>query len=109
MTAERDVLRLDQGALVGVLAAGGVVPAVLVRGEVVWVGDRLGVLVTNDDAVAVEDPVAERVARRVDKVLATTVRSEGRPVLVLERMNAYWIRYGLPRPLMLVVCVWYPQ
>ncbi len=24
-------------------------------------------------------------------------------------MNAYWIRAGLPSPLMLVVCVWYPQ
>jgi hypothetical protein len=28
MTAKRDVLRLDPGTLVGVLAAGGVVPAV---------------------------------------------------------------------------------
>src|SRR5581483_10423415 len=51
--AELDVLRLDPGALVAVLAPGGVVPAVLVGEEVVRIGHGLGVLVAGDDAVAV--------------------------------------------------------
>ena len=99
--------RLDPGALVGVLAALGVVPAVLDREEVVRVGDRLGVLVADDDALAVEDAVAERVARRVDVVHARSRRCRGPGQFVFSHgMNAYWIRYGLPSPSMLVVCVW---
>src|SRR4051812_16489928 len=85
MAGERDVLRLDPGALVGVLAAGRVVPAVLIREEVVRIGDSFRVFMPYYDAVAVEDAVAERVALRVDEVLAAPVAPERRPVLVLER------------------------
>ena len=92
MPAECDVLSSGgPGALVAVLATGGVVPAVLVREEVVRVGDRLGVLVTDHDAPAVEDPVAERVARGVDEVLPAGVAAERGPVLVLH-LSVYTVQ-----------------
>ena len=46
--------------------------------EVVRVGDSFRVLVPDHDAEAVEDPVAERVARRVDEVLAAPVACRAR-------------------------------
>src|SRR6059036_1210218 len=63
MRAERDVLRVHPRALVAVFAPLRVVPAVLDRGEVVGIGDGLGVLVAGDDGPAVEDAVAESIAR----------------------------------------------
>src|SRR5207248_9318052 len=65
---ERDVLEVVPGALVGVLTRRRVVPAVLDREEVVRIGDGLGVLVADDDRVAVEDAVPEGVRRRIDAV-----------------------------------------
>src|SRR2546421_104936 len=61
---KRDVLRVVPGALVRVFAGRVVVPAVLNREEVVRVRDRLGVLVADHDAVAVENAVSEGVTRR---------------------------------------------
>src|SRR3954449_9663943 len=57
VAAEHDVLRAEPRALVAVLTALCVVPPVLIREEVVRVGDGLGVLVTGDDRPAVEDAV----------------------------------------------------
>src|SRR5204862_2792101 len=59
VSAQRDVLGVVPGALVRVLARRRVVPAVLDGEEVVRIGHRLRVLVADDDAVAVEDAVAE--------------------------------------------------
>jgi hypothetical protein len=65
--------------------------------------------VTDHDAEAVEDAVAERVAVGVDEVLPATAGPENRPVLVLERDEGVLDPERFPIPSMLVVCVWYPQ
>src|ERR1700730_8483917 len=65
---KRDVLGVVPGALVAVLRTLGIVPAVLVREEVVRIGDRFRVLMPGDDAVAVEHAVTEGVALGVDVV-----------------------------------------
>src|SRR4029077_8753713 len=94
VAGEGDVLGLDPGALVGVLAALGVVPAILDGGEVVRIRDRFGVLVADDDAPAVEDAVAEGVAGRVD-VVESAALAEARPLRVLPRderiLDAVWV------------------
>src|SRR5205814_1936277 len=92
--AQLDVLHLDPRALVGVLAGLIVVPAVLDGEEVVRIGHCLGVLVADDDAPAVEDPVPEGVAVRVDDVHAASLAESG-PVRVLPRdervLDAVWV------------------
>jgi len=52
-----DVGQIGPGALVAVLTPLDVVPAVLIAREVVRIGNRLGILVADDDAVSVEDAV----------------------------------------------------
>src|SRR5712691_2597338 len=70
LARQGNVLQAGPGALIAVFAGGGVVPAVLEAGQVARVGDRLGVLVAGDDAVAVQVAVPKRVVGLVDRIPA---------------------------------------
>src|ERR1051326_1469612 len=97
VAGERDVLQLEPRALVAVLARLRVVPPVLDAEEVVRVGDRLGVLVAGDDRPAVEDAVAERVARAVHTVHPAALAEPG-PVRVLPRDERVLEPVRVPEP-----------
>src|SRR6202007_381396 len=80
----RDIRQIGPGAFVAGLVALRVVPAVLYGGEVVGIGDRFGVLMANDDAVAVKDPVAEAVADYIHRIHPAATLSQSRPVCIEE-------------------------
>src|SRR5690349_11402088 len=82
--AELRVLQLRPRALVGVLRRCRVVPPILDGEEVVRIGDGLLVLVADDDAPRVEDPVPVAVGLRVDRMQAAALADSG-PLRVLPR------------------------
>jgi predicted O-methyltransferase YrrM len=67
--------------------AGRVIPTIPEGREVVRVGDRFGVVVTDDDAVTIQHAVAERVGSRVDVVHPAAARAQGWPAGVQERVS----------------------
>src|SRR6266851_6720649 len=66
-------------AFVAVFASLRVVPTVLNGGKIVRVGDRFGVLVSGDNAVAVEDTVAKAIAGYVHGIHSAAAGAEARP------------------------------
>src|SRR6202035_533059 len=82
--AHGDVGQIGPGALVTVLAPLDVVPSVLNAREVIGIGNRLGILVADDNAVSVEDSVAEAVADYVDGIHSATAGAQHRPARVEE-------------------------
>src|SRR5229473_538892 len=70
LAREGDVLQARPGALVAVFAGGRVVPTILEASQVARIGNRLGVLVAGDDAVAIQVAMAKRVVLLVDRIRA---------------------------------------
>src|SRR6266498_5768161 len=71
LASERDRLETPPGTVVGILACRRVVPTILKTREVAGVSHRLCVLVASGDAVAIKEPVAERLILHVHRVRAT--------------------------------------
>src|SRR6202008_1547929 len=77
--------QIGPSALVADFAGLSVVPSVLNRREVVRIGDRLCVLVSDNNAVAVEYPMSEGIADNVPRVPPATAGPQDGPAGVQKR------------------------